>query len=77
MIKNLITNSSQGSDLLLKQNRRCFAAQSCIYGEKTLSICISFSGLDISKGGLDFPGMMGFHSSLQLKHNYLKRESLK
>lgn len=67
MIKNLITNSSQGGDLLLKQNRRCFAAQSCIYGEKTLSICISFSGLGISEGGLAFPGNDGvFHSSPQL-----------
>lgn len=34
MIKNLITNSSQESDLWLKQNRRHSAAHSCIYGEE-------------------------------------------
>lgn len=51
MIKNLITNSSQGSDLLLKQNRR-HSAHSCIYVRKTLRLYL----LGVPKGGFHFSG---------------------
>lgn len=76
MIKNLITNSSQGSDLLLKQNRRHFAAHSCIYREENYQFVSTFVREVFLRVDKVFLGLVGFHCGLPLKHYYLKKKSL-